>query len=217
MHKLTTAYNDMLEENPSLKAMILVAKSFDMRLVSRKHTYLSFKQHLKSSDANKGDIPPWFEFFEMDKTPPLNEMLTSMLGSTMEAQQNASLLITWLQRVTYTTCACVAQIREDSIMTLAVGHPVMLWLKDFADNLHACCDVGMVLCKFIHPTPDDIQSNDIPECLIRLPVQVDHFTRSVLPQMNAFRQKALENSNGDYLALFLPTKEEKAEEEEEKD
>lgn len=204
MHKLTKAYGEMLETNPLLKGMVLVAKSFDHRLVTREHTYLSFKSQLKTKEAQKGDIPGWFKYFEMEKTPPLHEMLREMLEDPLVAQESASELIGWLRRVDYTTCAYSAQINDETIMKLSIGHPISFWIRDHEDDLHACCDVGMILCRYIHPTPKDIQKSDIPDCLIDIPVQLDLFRIKILPQMNAFRERALINCNKDYLSLFFP-------------
>lgn len=217
MHKLTKAYGELLETNPLLKGMVLVAKSFDHRLVTREHTYLSFKNQLKLQQAQEGDVPKWFKYFEMEDTPPLHEMLRDMLEDSLVAQGAAAELIEWLRRVDYTTCAYAAQINDETVMKLSIGHPISFWVRDHEDDLHACCDVGMILCRYIHPTPNDIQKGDIPSCLIDIPVQLDLFRIKVLPQMNAFRERALINCNPEYLALFLPEPTKKDEEKDNSD
>lgn len=203
MFKLSVAYNDLMEQHPTLKHMVLVARSFDRRLSTQEAVYQGFRKYIETSTPLPEE-PHWFEYYRMEQTPPIKEMLQSMVTDKEEVKKMGEALLTYLDRVLMSISAYNAMLTPETGIKFCLGNPISFWLKRFADILDACCVVGMVLAKNLHGNGDEYSLDELPDPLLYIPVILLNYRQLVLVHSSSLRKQMTEHISKDYLELYMP-------------
>ena len=199
MEKITKRLTEALE-NSQVKALFSVARCFDTSLPSHTANYEKFKKLFDGLDAL--NTPNWVQFFRVPRESViLKDALLKMIdGKQAVANECLSLIMPVLRSIMYATSAMIPNINEETAWNLALGHPVALWLFDYADHIDVLCSVAMVLNGFIEQDPC---IERIPQCLIRLPNALIRCREVLFVHINAVHVKSAEACRKEYLGLYL--------------
>lgn len=92
-------------------------------------------------------------------------------------------ILRWLNIVLYHTCTFIPNITENNAPNLALGHPLSIWLFEYADTIDKLCILGMQMTKYVE---------DIPIPLIRLPQLTARYRKFLLPIVEKFNKDSIE-------------------------
>lgn len=92
-------------------------------------------------------------------------------------------ILKWLNMVLLHTCAFIPNITEKNAPNVALGHPLSIWLFEYADTIDKLCILGMQMTK---------EFEDIPIPLIRLPQLTARYRKFLLPIVEKFNKDSIE-------------------------
>lgn len=130
------------------------------------------------------------EFSSLIESEP--SLLSGQVEPSLRLWKNLS---RWLDMVLLHTCMFIPSITENNANNIALAHPLSIWLFKFADTIDEMCEIGMQITSHFE---------NIPITLIRLPHLTARFRKFLLPIMNDFHAKSVEEMKEvmpDYLKL----------------
>lgn len=130
------------------------------------------------------------EFSSLIESEP--SLISGKIEPSLRLWKNIS---RWLDIVLLHTCDFIHMITEKNAYNLALAHPLSIWLYKFADPIDQICRLGMQMTK---------EFENIPITLIRLPQLTARYRKFLLPVMNDFHIKSIEEMKEimpDYLKL----------------
>lgn len=183
MLKISRQFDNLLSENdPTFKMLFMLARSFDEYIPSSQYTRENFKKSI--AGISQAEKPAWVKYFnEPPKT--FYEIVQELKLESKDLQETWQRVNLWLQSILDKTSPFIPQITPESAHNIALGHPIAVWLYEYADILDACCAVASVCWR-------STGQEKTPLVLLRLPELSIRFRTLVLPIMNGFCKKSEE-------------------------